>query len=1318
MRTTKPFAIALVGLLALPALTAVVGCKRAKTTETVVITVGDVRAVHADVRIGDHTVQGEQRLSDGDRLSTGPEGRARVRLDDGTLIAVDASTTFSLKGKGLTLESGRLFVQGGPVARAEVTSGDVTTTVSSSAAAFERRGPVNKIYCAQGELVLRSQGGATSRVQSGETATLEGKAVKVAPEKAFDDWTGGLAVPWTSELGDKTGIAEVRGGAGGADAGSELVVRSHKVDVQVDGELAITRSRTRYFNGGGDVPRASFRLALPEGAVLTSVAKRNEGAPGDVQATLGVATAIGAGTGRARLEWAGGGNLRGELGSVPGGATVELALEYVEWLPNHSGRATYRFPMEGPAEPALVSELSAAVDVTRTETPLLSASAGAVVEGRTVKFRQADVRPTGDLVVELSPRVVKPGQARAYVTEPTPGEDAYVLVRTEVPERKDAGLTLALVVDSSMSVGSAALETEKAVIDAVLEGLGPRDSVVVLAADQTVRAIGPGAPAPLTPKLRDELRKGLGALRPGGASNIGAALQVAADVLDAPSRGESAGSGMVVYIGDGRPTVGEQGATAIRRLIGRRPGGMPRLGAIAVGAAADKWMLAELVAGVGSVYDVADRADASRAGAKLLADALQPTLRDVELDLGPNVDRIYPREARAVVSGSTVSVVGRLRGQLPTAIGFRFRDGAKLVSESRSLVRAALPRGADVQRRWALARIEELAARGEGIEPAIALAMQNNLLTPWTTFFFEGGPDTSPPFSERLLGLSPQYDTPYAARIEGVLAQGSTLLEPTGLTGGGVSLEDAAAAAVRRTLEQARSSIRACRDARASVRPDVSATFRIQLAVDGGGHATRVTVVVGEASQRDVVLERCIENVVRALPYFAAGVTLDVDHTLTVPEGRTSRRTKCSEASKVALPIRRSIWRARTLDASAYVAAAMMCELPTWTDRRAFLMMLLEHFPDGATRLGMASELDAAGETDAAVFLRKETLRRVVSFAELQQLSRLLAQNEPDIDLELDKAYRKATSDEERLKVVRRFLLLSPHSATARRRLIALLEAMGRNEALAQEIEHMRSEPFIDAGLLAQGASSLRRVGLEADGRRAFGELIERAPSDPWTLAFVGDRLRAEGMYDEAGAAYDSLERLMPDEAAVALRMALAHAGAGRLDVATRLLERVTQTGGRTDSQELGELASITEAVLLAEARSSAQGELAAQLDRRLLRTPLPDVGSVLMVLEAPSDDPLSVRIARDGGEREELTPDYDARVLGMAAVRVERGEGKTRLRLSRTADPGPSRPRKAQVFALVLGADDGKVRLLRKDVDVAADGKTIELEYEGGQFL
>ena len=88
---------------------------------------------------------------------------------------------------------------------------------------------------------------------------------------------------------------------------------------------------------------------------------------------------------------------------------------------------------------------------------------------------------------------------------------------------------------------------------------------------------------------------------------------------------------------------------------------------------------------------------------------------------------------------------------------------------------------------------------------------------------------------------------------------------------------------------------------------------------------------------------------------------------------------------------------------------------------------------------------------------------------------------------------------------MRRFLELAPHNVSARRRLLRLLEALGHREQLVSEIAKFRAEPLADAGLLSDAASTLRRVGLDEEGRRAFGELIERAPRDPWTLAYVGD---------------------------------------------------------------------------------------------------------------------------------------------------------------------------------------------------------------------
>jgi tetratricopeptide (TPR) repeat protein len=1280
----------------------------------VAYSVGEVRAVHAEVTIGGREIRGARRMSDGDTVATAAFGRARVRLDDGTLVAVDGNTQFTISGRRLKLEKGRVFLTGGAFARTEVVLGGVATQVASSAVAFERKGATaGSIYCAEGELMLLAAGKQV-RVTSGETATITGTAVAVAPEKAFDDWTFGLAVPWANGAESASAIPEVRARADKTDPGSALVVRSHGASVEIDGEVAVTRSRTTFFNGGGPAGLTSLRLLLPSGAIVSRVARTKSGTvPAEARLTLAGGSSVRA---PAALEWAGGGVLRGDLGPISAGETVDLTIEYTEWLPSQAGRTAYRYPI-GAAEPALVGELAIEVDATRTNSPLLSVNAGAKVDGRTLALRQTDVRPTADLSLELAPKVVRDGGARAYVVPGPKGEDPYVLVRTELPDRPGAGVALVVVLDTSMSVGPQALETERAVLDAVLEGLGTGDSVAVLAADQTVRPLGPEALTSVSPALRMQVRKAAAELRPGGASNLAHALQRAADLLDAPSRGKSAGSGMIVYIGDGRPSVGDGSADGIRRTLGRRSGGVPRLSAVAIGPNADPWLLAALVAGTGELYEVSDPSDAARASAALLEHALLPTLRDVELDLGPSIDRVYPRTARALLSGSTVSLVGRLRGSLPTRIGLRYRDGVKLVEQSRLLYRTPLPRGADLAKRWAAARIEDLVARGDGVEAAITLARASGLLTPWTSFVFPDQPEPSlPELSERE--LSPAQDAAFAAGLGTVLTSGSTLLEPRPRRTSGVSLREAAEIAVRRVLDQAAGAIRACRDARAGVRPDLGRRFSIEIAIDADGRTTRLRIVAVEAKAGDPILERCIRGVVDSLPFFAAGLPLSLGHTVVVPEVRPPRKTRCSGASQLALPVRKQLWRARTaLDADGYQAAAQGCELPRWSDRRAFLLLSLERITDSGGRLRFARELEDAGEIDAANFVRREAVRQVTLFEALHLLSQELLANEPAIDVELDKAYELAKTDAARLAVVRRFLELSPHNVSARRRLLGLLEALGHKEQLVSEISKFRAEPLADAGLLSEAASTLRRVGLDEEGRRAFGELIERAPRDPWTLAYVGDRLRGEGLFEEAVAAYDSLSRAVPNDAGASLRLALAHAGAGRLDVATRLLDRISQTGGRNDDGQLGELASVIRAISLARARGG-DPEVDAELERRLLQTPLPDVASVILVQSAPADDPIELRIRRERGERLDQRPDLDAGPLGVAAIRIERGDGLSRILLSRAREPGPQQTRRATVYALVLGAERAVPTLVVRELEVPRDGEPVELRFDGERFL
>ena len=1274
-------------------------------------TVGDLESLHAEVLVGGAEVRGKARLRDGDEVKTAAGGRARLRLDDGTLVIVDGNTEITLRGQRVTLAKGRLFVQAGAASRTEVALRDTVATVASAAAAFDADG--GKAYCARGELVLAA-GGKSVHVPSGETATLAAGGAKVAPETAFDDWTGGLAVPWSGERAPASAIAELWGGNGEADPGAPLVVRSEKVDVVIEGELSLTRTRTTYFNGSDRDVQADVRLALPEGAVVSRVARAEEGSTNETLAALGTGNRAGGSSG-SRLEWAGGGWLRGTLAGIKAGASFDLLVDYVEWLPQKNGRATYRFPMASDTETPLVGSLELRVS-SQSPAQWLSASIGAAVVNGGIELRRADVRPTGDLVVEMVPGVIHAGKARAYVEQGGLNEDPYVVVRTEVPDLTETGVTLALVVDVSSSVGPALLETERAAVDAILDSLGPKDSVVVVAADQDAVVVGPAKASAVTPELRAELRKGLAAVHAGGASNLGIALERAADLLDA--QGDKAGTGMVVYLGDGRPTVGETDARELRKRLSRRAGGVPRLGAMAVGQGADRWMLAELVAGAGPVYDVLDRPDAARASSALVAEALTPTLRDVAITLGATVDRVYPRDARTVAAGSTFTVAGRLRGKLPAQISLRYRRGTELVEEIRPLELVPSPAFADVSRRWAQQRIEESVTHGDGIEPAISLANRAKLITPWTSWFFDGA-TASAPWDGRLLGLSPTLDTAFAARVEPAPPPPSLLLEPPRSFDGEATIEQAAEIAARHSIESSLASMIACRDARASIKPGVSGQLRLDLSINADGRATKVTVTAQQAADDDPVLNRCIRVVADAVPFYGAGVAINFTQYIALPAGQTRQRTECSVASTLPLAVRRGIWRARKAKGALdYGGAAHACELPTWTDRRALLGIVVGGL-DTRTGTALAARLTGEGETDAAAFVRQELLRNT-SLGSLgyEELRKLLIDDEPKIDRALDKAFRAARTDEARLGVLRRFLRLAPHSPLGRRLLLSLLEATKSRGPLLETIEQIRNDVFADAGLLAECASILRRLGMDQEGRRAFGELVERAPRDPWTLGYVGDRLRAEGLYEDALAAYLRLDAAMPNDPSVSLRLALAHAGAGRLDVATRLLDRVAQTGGRGDDGRLGELASVVSASLIAKARQGTPGaETDALLARRLAQTPLPDVASVILVRTPLTDDNVEVAVARQLKDKDELPADLDASAMGLAAVRIERGGGVARIHLKRAAGLAGARPTRGIVTALVFGTDRGQPRLVTREVDVPPNEKGLEIRWNGEAF-
>ncbi len=586
-------------------------------------------------------------------------------------------------------------------------------------------------------------------------------------------------------------------------------------------------------------------------------------------------------------------------------------------------------------------------------------------------------------------------------------------------------------------------------------------------------------------------------------------------------------------------------------------------------------------------------------------------------------------------------------------------------------------------------------------------------------------------FATRLLDLGAGPDGGFGAvfgtaRHTGTLAattQGDDFTDPDE---GDDAFKALVARAAARLLLEASAEIRACRDARAAVRPEIGDSVHITLQIDGRGAPSKVEVSV---STPDEILNRCVQVVVEALVFPASELTaaIDVRQTIQLAPFRTSLRGRtCSSVATLPLPARRGVWRERLVRggasvATTFLAAKLSCELPTWTDQRTFLELVLDTFTNGPQRIQIAQLLQDAGEPNAAALVRREALRRASTPAELSAVQAALLAGERLPAGAFRKQYLKATDDTARLAVVRRFLTIAPHDARLRRTLLLLLEALGKKDELVEQARLYRQDPFTGAVLLADIAAALRRAGDELEARRAYGELAERAPDDPWVRAFLGDRLRNEGWFDDATLTYEALEELLPGDAATGVRLALAHAGKGRLDVAHRTLARVAQTGGRAGDTLLGDLATLVAHAFLAEARAATTTSAPdrERLTRAALSLPLADAGPVLLVRGPAGSVPIDVTLLRGPKDKlEERAADLSSPSIGVHAVRTGAADRDVALRLRRPAAFPPAQPLRVRVDALVPEGPGKPPRLVTTDIDLPPTGKPIELRWTDGAFI
>ena len=748
------------------------GCRKAeRPLEPHSITWAELRTVRSGVHV---TPPGEaerepyfrERLADGTRVRIDANGLAWLRRDGGATLLVRGPAALTLRAKSVQVDAGRLFLDSPADTSTELETprGALSLTQVRTSIDVLADGSVHA-YVLTGE--ARASG---ARARAGEALVLPATgAPTVSPVSAFEDWTGGLATTDRAAAPAPYGVGTVgarRPGEQGAPR-FPLAIQRLAVHVTFDGDFAVTEVDQTFFNPSSDTVEGMYGFRTPEGATLERFGVDRDGVVvwGHVKERAAAAAQYqqnvyqGSTEDPALLEWDAPGTYRARLYPIGPGASRRVVVRYAEWLdrtgPN-AERRLYVYPMaaEG-AEASLphIEELTVSFDLERAGAKEVRAGMTGVRQGNSLFVRRQDFVPRADLALELFDD--GPKAARAFRSKHAPdlavlppnersaaGENAqkeadYMLVpvRRELARRTASGLDLALVVDASAATEPESLAIARAATRALITHLGDDDQLLVWAGDDALRPVVPGLdkPAKVDEALRQRVLSELGHLERGGASDLGAMIASAADGFD-PTREQA-----VVYIGDGRPTVGELSLVALRERLGKMTHPV-RLFALGVGDDAHLDILSGLAQG-GFAERVSDANQAARAALRVLEEAERPTWLDVHVDLGPAVERVFPREPGAMVSDETLLVVGRLAGGAePKSVKISGGFGARELP----LTFTMQDDHGDLRRRWAEARLAQMLRDGEGRAAMVDLGVRNGILTPVTSFYVPTRSEMSP----------------------------------------------------------------------------------------------------------------------------------------------------------------------------------------------------------------------------------------------------------------------------------------------------------------------------------------------------------------------------------------------------------------------------------------------------------------------------------------------------------------------------------------------------------------------------------------------
>ncbi len=1140
-----------------------------------------------------------------------------VHLDNGVSLLLDAASALRVTATATRITTGRAWVRARCEKewRLELPGGAITARDAAFNVTIGPEGVL--LHHLEGELTAHF-GPKAERLRGG-TFLLTAAGPQARPTDLWTDWTGGLYRPQKAASGYGQLLGRPAGPTGLGAGNQPLILRRQKVSVKIRHRTAITEVEQVFFNPASASRDGDYRVKLPPGAVMLDVAvsKRPEqwitGSSKPVSASEVVPT-------EGSFFQLGEGEFGALLTALPPAGEVGVRLTYAQTLSDVGGRRLYRYPMSGGTR---ATEFELTLRVLDARARLRSGWDGAWERLQFV-VRKSDFLPLSDFVAEVFPP--KADQPLFEIQKEITGRAPFLLsiplqhvLEKLGPKAAGGGAaepSVVFLLDLSASMDSSRIQVLKTAFASLFEKLGGRTKVAVFVLRGDVTPLDGEGLAPMHENRRKAFLEAISRLNPAGATDLGLAVEKATVLI--PN-----GEGMIVYVGDGQPSRGPMIAAQLAsRLAMSSPA--PLFSSIILGRPGTRNILEPL----GRTYHAEEVGELSSRVIGLLQELETAAFKDVKVNLGPKVSRLTPPRVPTAAPTDTLFLHGYSEKELPARALVTGFYASRPFSVELALEPTATSDVAVLQKMWAASRLKDLIARGSGFEAIAQLALEHQMITPYTgySFIYSGvNPDNTaiPPAIYQEIPRLPEYEFAGLRNLPPASVSGLSLpdLEPP--------VREFSIETYYRVLlagGDRREAVDQCYQRKAVFAPMAGGTVTFELTVDVDGRWKKIERK--NATIADAGILACIERALRLSPPLPApplGQPVTFTHAYSFASTGQVLPQDCSTLSRAYIEDRKRAWRQKMPFAgtayqaeSLWKAAEAACELESWTDRRAFLEVVLQKMTDVRQKLAFALLLAPEGSAVSS-FIRENILRNVRTPDEarwvVQHLSLHGGQLFGAFLMELDRWYekdgKKLVTDAQNaavLELAQKWQRLDPQNAALTLFLMqAAIRAAQPDIALRWGAE-LLARNDITAGQREQVAELFMSMQQPQMAQLAISTSVEMAPHDPWTRKRLGDFYRRHLLHDDASAEYAFLSWLLPQAPEPRVLMAETFLTRGNWELGLQTYEQLLQRASFPAARHLF-------ALRLAQLAGRPEIPAAALRARARRNGLLDDAGSVLVLV-------------------------------------------------------------------------------------------------------